>query len=143
MPLYYLRQAGLDPDRDSTLLRFDVDVGKHGDTGASELEVLRAVQDGRADAGAVGHATWLRWLEQGQVNTTQVDSVWTSPPYDHCNFTALPDFDRELAARWQKALLRMNAEDPRWRRVMDLEGLNRWVAGHKEGYADVLAAFSP
>jgi ABC-type phosphate/phosphonate transport system substrate-binding protein len=142
MPLFYLQQAGLDPAHDLTLLRFDVDVGKHGDTGTSELEVLRALQEGRADAGAIGHTTWLRVLEQGQVSTSQIDSVWTSPPYDHCNFTALPDFDRDLARRWETALLAMDASDPRWRRLMDLEGLNRWVAGNKEGYKDVMAALS-
>src|SRR5205085_1048682 len=30
LPLHYLRQAGLDPERDLALLRFDLDVGKHG-----------------------------------------------------------------------------------------------------------------
>src|SRR4051812_5785569 len=43
LPVHYLQQAGLDPERDCTLVRFDLDVGKHGDTGTSELEVLQAV----------------------------------------------------------------------------------------------------
>src|SRR5437773_1289761 len=133
MPLHFLRADGLDPERDLTLLRFDLDVGKHGDTGTSEVEVVRAVQEGRADAGAIGHATWLRLVEQGQVNTAIVESVWTSPPYDHCNFTALPDFDADLAARWSRALLGMSYNDPRWRRLMDLEGLTSWVPGRSEG----------
>ena len=33
------------------LIRFDLDVGKHGDTGTSEVEVLRAVAGGQADGG--------------------------------------------------------------------------------------------
>ena len=37
--------TGVDVDRDCSLLRFDLDVGKHGDTGTSELEVLRALRD--------------------------------------------------------------------------------------------------
>jgi phosphonate transport system substrate-binding protein len=142
MPLFYLRQAGLDPERDLTLLRFNVDVGKHGDTGTSETEVLRALADGRAEAGAIGHATWLRLIEQGQVNTSVVDSFWTSPGYDHCNFTALPDFDPDLAERWQRALLAMDYRDPRWRPIMDLEGLVSWVPGRKEGYEPVQAAMA-
>lgn len=142
LPLYYLRRAGLDPTRDLTLVRFDLDVGKHGDTGTSELEVLRALHEGTADAGAVGHVIWLRELEQGHVNSSLVRSVWTSPPYSHCNFTALPDFDPTLAARWTAALLRMDYNDPRWRRIMDLEGLTAWVPGSKDGYADLMAALS-
>jgi phosphonate transport system substrate-binding protein len=140
LPLFYLRQAGLDPERDLTLLRFDLDVGKHGDTGTSELEVLRALHERRADAGMVGHTTWLQQLEQGGVNSALVRSVWTSPPYSHCNFTARPEFDGERAARWTAALLRMEYHDPRWRRLMDLEGLTAWLPGQKDGYEDLARA---
>ena len=134
LPLHFLRQAGLEPDVDVKIVRFDLDVGKHGDTGTSELEVLRALHQGSVDAGAVGHATWLRQLELGQVNTTLLRSVWTSPPYDHCNFTALPDFDHNLAQRWSEALLNMDYSDPRVRQLMDLEGLVKWLPGRKTGY---------
>lgn len=140
LPLHYMRAAGLNPDRDMTLLRFDIDVGKHGDTGTSELEVLRALQDGDADAGMLGHATWLKQLEQGTVNSAVIHSVWTSPPYCHCNFTALPDFDSELGARWSEALLKMDYNHPRWRRLMDLEGLTAWLPGQKLGYEVVTEA---
>ena len=44
--------------RDYHTLRFDSDVGKHGDTGTSEVEVVRAVLGGRADAGAIGSPFW-------------------------------------------------------------------------------------
>ena len=44
--------------RDYRTLRFNSDVGKHGDTGTSEVEVVRAVLDGRADAGAIGSPFW-------------------------------------------------------------------------------------
>jgi phosphonate transport system substrate-binding protein len=142
VPLYLLRDAGLEPERDVKLLRFDVDLGKHGDTGTSETDVLHAVAEGRADAGAVGNATWLRLLEQGAAEIATLEAVWTSPPYDHCNFTALPAFNREVAGRWRDALLRMDYRDPRWRRLMDLEGLVAWLPGRTEGYALVRAAMA-
>ena len=140
LPLYYLREAGLDPERDLTLLRFDLDVGKHGDTGTSELEVLRAVHENQADAGMIGHAVWLQQVEQGSVNSALVRSVWTSPPYCHCNFTALPTFDQEQGARWRAALLKMEYNDPRWRRLMELEGLTAWLPGQKGGYETLTRA---
>jgi ABC-type phosphate/phosphonate transport system substrate-binding protein len=142
MPLYYLRQAGLDPETDVELIRFDIDVGKHGDTGTSELEVLQALQEGRADAGMIGHPIWLRQVEQGSVNTALLRSVWSSPGYCHCNFTALPDFDAELGRRWADALLKMNYNDQRWRRLMDLEGLTAWLPGQKVGYEVLTAALA-
>ena len=142
MPLHYLRETGLDPERDLSILRFDLDLGKHGDTGTSELEVLRSLHDATADAGAIGHVTWLGEVEQGHINTDLVRSVWTSPSYCHCNFTALPDFDRELGRVWTEALLKMDYNDPRWRRTMELEGVTAWVPGRKEGYESLAAALS-
>jgi phosphonate transport system substrate-binding protein len=140
VPLHLLRREGLRPDRDVGILRFDVDVGKHGDTGTSEIEVLKAVRDGEADAGAIGHTTWLRLMEEGSLDTTTMVSAWTSPPYDHCNFTALPDFDAATASRWSQALLAMSYSDIRWRRLMELEGLTSWVPGRREGYELVFEA---
>lgn len=134
LPLHWLREAGLDPDTDLEIQRFNLDVGKHGDTGTSELEVLKALHDGTADVGAVGDPTWVRELESGHVNSSLIHSLWTSPPYCHCNFTALPDFDEALGARWSKALYAMSYNDPRWRRLMDQEGLTEWLPGRKIGY---------
>ncbi|MFN0093945.1 MAG: phosphate/phosphite/phosphonate ABC transporter substrate-binding protein [Dehalococcoidia bacterium] len=140
MPLQYLREAGLEPDADVTVVRFNTDVGKHGDTGTSELDVLQALHEGQADAGAVGYTTWLRQLELGRVNASVVESVWTSAGYNHCNFTALPGFDADAGARFSAALLAMDGKDPRWARLMELEGLNRWRPGEKAGYGAVFAA---
>lgn len=140
LPLHWLRQAGIEPDADVEIVRFELDMGKHGDTGTSELEVLRAIHDGKADAGALGDPTWIRELEQGHVNSSLVKSVWTSPVYYHCNFTALPDFDQEWGRRWSEALLDMDYNSQRWRRYMELEGLQTWMPGSKEGYASLADA---
>jgi ABC-type phosphate/phosphonate transport system substrate-binding protein len=137
LPVHYLQEAGVEPGRDCELLRFDLDVGKHGDTGTSELEVLRALRDGQADAGALGDATWRAQLAEGRVDPRQVRPVWTSPGYCHCNFTVLGDFPEDLGRRWTDALLAMRYEDPCWRGLMDLEGLKRWVRADPatmEGY---------
>ena len=58
LPVHFLEQHGMCEGRDYHTLRFDSDVGKHGDTGTSEVEVVRAVLDGRADAGAIGSLFW-------------------------------------------------------------------------------------
>ena len=51
LPVHFLERDGLIEGKDYRSLRFNSDVGKHGDTGRSEVEVVRAVLDGRADAG--------------------------------------------------------------------------------------------
>ena len=58
LPVYFLAARGLAEGKDYRTLRFNSDVGKHGDTGASEVDVVRAVLDGRADAGAIGSPFW-------------------------------------------------------------------------------------
>lgn len=141
LPLHYLKKAELEPEN-FDVLRFDLDVGKHGDTGTSELEVLKAVHSGVADAGFIGTPTWITELEHGHVNQSVVESVWTSPAYCHCNFTALPGFDPVVAEQWVAALLKMDYNDPSWRRIMDLEGLTSWVPGRKDGYEDLAAALA-
>jgi phosphonate transport system substrate-binding protein len=140
LPVHFLEQAGVDPNRDCQLLRFDLDVGKHGDTGTSELEVLRALREGRADVGAIGDSTWIRQLAEGKVDANLIRPFWTSPGYCHCNFTVLEEFDQELGRRWTESLLAMRYDNPRWRELMDLEGLKRWIPADPEtmtGY-DVL-----
>jgi ABC-type phosphate/phosphonate transport system substrate-binding protein len=140
LPVHFLLQAGIDVNRDCLQLRFDLDVGKHGDTGTSELEVLRALSDNRADVGAIGDATWAKQLAAGRIDPSQVRSVWTSPGYCHCNFTVLADFSEDVGGAWADSLVKMRYDDPQWRELMDLEGLKRWLtpdAGIMKGY-DVL-----
>ena len=73
------RARGSCPASMSQLLRFDSDVGKHGDTGRSEREALEAVLDGRADAAAVGAASWDVLVRAGEVPPGEVAPFWTSP----------------------------------------------------------------
>jgi ABC-type phosphate/phosphonate transport system substrate-binding protein len=135
LPLYYLRQAGLDPDRDLTVVHRAA--GKTGD-----LAVLRALEAGEADAGMLGGPTWQEEQAGGRVREEVIACVWTSTPYSHCNFTALPDIDGDAAARWTAALLKMDYNDPRWRAVMDKEGLTSWQPGTALGYEDLTAALA-
>jgi ABC-type phosphate/phosphonate transport system substrate-binding protein len=139
LPLHYLRQAGVHP-REEQLLRFDTDLGKHGDTGDSELRVVEAVAAGDADAGALGDATWAALRTQGHPAVAEVEVVWRSPTYYHCNFTALPSIDATVAAAWSEALLAMDHGDPTLRQAMDLEGVRRWLPADKEGYRTLAEA---
>jgi ABC-type phosphate/phosphonate transport system substrate-binding protein len=138
LPLHYLAREGLDAAGACELVRFDTDLGKHGDTGDSELRVLRAVREGEADAGALGDATWALLRTESPENTDGLEVCWRSPAYYHCNFTALPSF--EEAGAWSEALLAMRHDDPAVRVEMELEGVRRWLPGDKSGYADLTEA---
>jgi ABC-type phosphate/phosphonate transport system substrate-binding protein len=139
LPLHYLGRQGVDLGR-VNLLRFDTDLGKHGDTGDSEARVLKAVSSGDAWAGAVGDATWLISKAQGNSDTEGLEVIWRSPTYYHCSFTARPDFSADLAGRWLELLLGMDYGDASLRHYMDLEGVKRWLPGDKAGYRDLTEA---
>jgi len=138
LPLHYLAEAGLGPS-DVELVLFDTDVGKHGDTGRSDLDALRAVVDDTADVAAVGITTWEA-LQAGDLAPDAFEVIWTSPEYCHCNFTALDTVPTDQLDRWVAHLLVMSWDDPAQRRILEMEGLKRWVRPELDGYQSLFAA---
>ena len=139
LPLHFLKVAGVDLDT-VQLLVFDTDVGKHGDTGTSELDVLDALRNGDAQAGTIGDLIWVLEQSAGHVDTSLIQSVWTSPGFDHCMFDALPDLDAGKVERFTSALFSMKWENPEHRRLLELEGLKEWRPPREEGYDSLRAA---
>jgi phosphonate transport system substrate-binding protein len=139
LPLAFLKQAGVNVAR-LQIMPFDTDVGKHGDTGASEIEVLAALHDGRAEAGTLGDLVWVNEQAAGRVDAGALEVLWTTPPFDHCMFDALPDLDARKRQGFEKALFAMRWENPQHRRLLELEGLKQWMPPREEGYASLAAA---
>jgi ABC-type phosphate/phosphonate transport system substrate-binding protein len=139
LPLHFLAEAGVDLSR-VTLLAFDTDLGKHGDTGTSELDVLAALRAGRAQAGTVGDLVWVGEQAAGRVDPSQIEVLWTTPPFDHCMFDALPTLDEDRVQAFQRALFAMSWDQPEHRRLLELEGLRRWLPPREEGYQSLNAA---
>lgn len=135
LPVYFLEQQAMREGSHYRTLRFDSDVGKHGDTGTSEVEVVRAVLDGRADAGAIGSPFWNTLRNEHLVPEGALHEIWSSPAYNHCMFTARPDLDREREHQFAEALSAMSYDNPNHRAILDAEGLQRWLPPHLDGYA--------
>jgi phosphonate transport system substrate-binding protein len=140
LPLHYLAAEGLDAQERCRLVRFDTDLGKHGDTGDSELHVVRAVASGEADAGALSDVYFSAFRAEGVPEVADLEVVWRSPTYYHCNFTVLDSLDRGVSERWSQALLAMDFDDPSLRPAMELESVRRWYPGDRDGYASLTAA---
>jgi ABC-type phosphate/phosphonate transport system substrate-binding protein len=135
LPLHFLGRENVDAGR-LHLLPFDTDVGKHGDTGTSELRVLEALRDGRAHAGTVGDLIWVTEQAAGRIDPGQLQVLWTTPGFDHCMFDALPSLTLARRAAFQRALFAMDWEDPSHRRVLELEGLKEWKPARGPGPGD-------
>jgi ABC-type phosphate/phosphonate transport system substrate-binding protein len=135
LPVHFLQQQGMIEGKDYKTLRFNSDLGKHGDTGTSEVEVVRAVLDGRADAGAIGSPFWSTVQKERLVPEGGLTEVWSSPAYNHCMFTARPDLDCEQEQRFAEALSAMSDDNPVHHPILEAEGLKRWLTPHLDGYS--------
>jgi ABC-type phosphate/phosphonate transport system substrate-binding protein len=140
LPVHFLAEQGLCEGVDYKTLRFDTDMGKHGDTGTSEVDVLRAVVDGRADAGAIGSLLWTSAREGKLLPAGAVTEVWSSPPYSHCMFTARAGLEAERARRFAEALSAMRFDNPDHRPILEAEGLTKWLPADVSGYDSLRAA---
>ncbi len=140
LPVYFLQREGLAEGKDYQTLRFNTDLGKHGDTGTSESDVIRAVLDGRADAGAIGSPFWNAVRNERLVPEGALTEIWTSRPYNHCMFTARSDLDPALEHQFAKALFGMSFDNPAHRPVLEAEGLRQWIAPQLDAYAELREA---
>ncbi|MBM4409365.1 MAG: phosphate/phosphite/phosphonate ABC transporter substrate-binding protein [Chloroflexi bacterium] len=137
LPAHAMRRAGFDPLVDFRAERLDRDLGKHGDTGGAEFEQLERLRSGLLDACVVSDPTWTAVREAGADQGLAI--AWTSPPFNHCNFTVL-DESRADHATFVRLLFSMSEDDPQIREPMRLEYVHRWVEPELSGYRDLIAA---
>jgi ABC-type phosphate/phosphonate transport system substrate-binding protein len=138
MPTHFLKREGLDLSGGKVkILSLDREVDLRGNPCSSEHHVLKALQDGRGQAGIIGERLW-KSLPEDQKSGLQC--LWVSPPFSHCVFTASKDFDRALGDRFTKLMLAMDPKDPATADVMRLEGTSKWVAGSQDGFRELVKA---
>ena len=140
IPLSFLAEEGLRPYEDFKVKVFDVLVGKHGDHIGGERDAVRALTRGEADAACILDANHLVFAREGTIPSGSVRLLAQTPPYDHCNFTALDDAPAGAVGRFRELLLAMSYADASVRPLLDLEGLKQWVPGRVSGYAQLATA---
>lgn len=126
-PFHALEDEGIDVEKDLELIRFNSDLGKHGDTGKSEFDILEAILNDELDAGAIGSTTWIRMIEEGFFPEGEIIAFYSTEGYCHCNFTVMPNTDQEMCELFINTLLEQDPHDPIIKKMMIMEGLNRWV----------------
>lgn len=139
LPLKYLSDELKNID-DVEIIKFNSDLGKHGDTGRSEFDILEAILNNEIDAGSIGISSWIRMIEEGMFPSGEVESFFVSDGYCHCNFTVLDSLDEKIVEKFVSTMLSQDPNEPIIKKMMQMEGLNKWVLTTKEelkGY-DVL-----
>jgi phosphonate transport system substrate-binding protein len=134
IPLLQLAEAGLTPDEDFTVRRFDVLVGKHGDHIGGERDAARALVEGAVDAACMIDGNHLLFGAEGTLPAGTTRILAQTGEYDHCNFTVLDGAPPGVIGRFRELLLGMRYDDAQVRPLLDLEGLKVWKPGRTEKY---------
>lgn len=137
LPLHYLSKEGVKLDRVKTL-KLDEERDFRGNPCGSPQHVLKAVREGRAQAGIIGENLW-RGASKSEGQDSLI-AVWTSPSFSHCVFTASSEFDASLAESFADLMVKMTPNDPGCSDVLRLEGAQRWVKGSPDGFKDLIDA---
>ena len=77
-------------------------------------------------------------LEDGMFPSGEIESFFVTPGYCHCNFTVLDSLDEKIVERFVSTMLSQDPNEPIIKKMMQMEGLNKWVVTTKEelkGYA--------
>jgi ABC-type phosphate/phosphonate transport system substrate-binding protein len=135
LPLLHLAEAGLEPERDIRVRRFDRLLGKHGDHIGGERDAAKALLAGEADAACIIDGNHLAFSREGLLPPGATRVLAQTRRYDHCNFTVLDGAPTELIDRFRAQLLGMSFADAEVRPLMEMEGLKAWLPGRLEGYA--------
>lgn len=135
LPIYYLKKEGMDFSK-VKIISLDAEVDGQGNPCASPQHVLKALRDGRGDAGIITTEVW----ESVKNGRGGFEQIWKSPPFSHCVFTAAVNFDKQRAARFTQLMQAMDPSEDATKDVMRLEGTKKWLQGSAEGFKDLVEA---
>lgn len=130
MPRHFLQQAGIDPERDFKTIAFS---GAHDAT-------VAFVASGRAEAGVLNASVLDKLIESGNPNAAKVRVLSTTPPYFDYNWTARGDLDPALAKKITAAFLKLDANNPEHKEIMQLQRASRFIPTRASNYDGIEAA---
>jgi phosphonate transport system substrate-binding protein len=134
IPLAFAAEAGLRPGEDCQVLYHNVMVGKHGDHIGGERDAARALAGGTADAACILDGNYTMFINEGILDPGATRILASTPPFDHCNFTANGSLPATIGDAFRQSLLGMSFLDPAVRSYMEMEGLKQWMPARTSGY---------
>lgn len=124
MPRYFLRQAGLDPEKDFKNVTFS---GAHDATAAF-------VASGKVDAGVLNTSVWDKLVETRKVDADKVRVFATTPTYFDYNWTVRADLDPALVKKLTEAFLQLDPANPEQKDILALQRASKFIPTRKENY---------
>ena len=133
MPQSFLDTAGLSLD--------DIE-GEPGFSGSHDA-TIELVEAGTFEVGALNSQVWESAVEEGTVDTSKVQVIFTTPTYYDYHWVVQPDLDERFGegftAAFTEALLALDATDPDDAAILELFGAEAFIETSNENYADIEA----
>ena len=127
MPRFYLMKAGINPDTDFKNIAFS---GAHDAT-------VAFVASGKADAGALNASVWDKLSDAKNPNAEKVKVLYTTPPYHDYNWTVRGGLDAAVTKKISDAFLKLNANDPAQKELMDLQRASKYIPTKSSNYDEI------
>lgn len=124
MPRYFLRQAGIDPEKDFKNIAFS---GAHDAT-------VAFVAGGKAEAGVLNASVWDKLVETRSPNALKVKMLATTPPYFDYNWTVRSDLDPRLVKKLTEAFLKLDPGNPAHKEILALQRASRFIPTRASNY---------
>jgi ABC-type phosphate/phosphonate transport system substrate-binding protein len=74
------------------------------------------------------------FINEGTLDPGKTIILASTPPFDHCNFTAKRVLPSAISDNFSRGLLEMSFLDPAVRPYMEMEGLKQWLPARTSGY---------
>jgi len=123
MPEYYMREANVD----SEVITNAVYTGGHDATAL-------AVAHKRVDAGAMDEAVYQRMTQEGKLGSKQVRVFYSTPPFFDYVWAARKGLDSKLAASFSAAMMKLTANEPAEKNILDLLNATKYVKAEDASY---------
>jgi len=134
IPLSFLAEVGLEPGKDFQVHHHNVMFGKHGDHVGGERDAARELASGKAEAACILDGNYSVFVNEGTLDPGITEILASTPPYDHCNFTAKRNLPRDVGLNFSRVLIAMSFRDHSARPYMEMEGLKEWLPARTSGY---------
>ncbi len=123
MPEYFMREAKVDPD----VIARAIYSGGHDATAL-------AVANRKVDAGALDETVYQRMTKDGKVDPAQVRIFYTTPPFYDYIWVARKGLDPKLADAFSAAFLKLDANNPTHKPILDLLVANKYIKAEDRNY---------
>ena len=123
MPEYFMRQENVPPEV----------IAKAVYTGGHDATAL-AVANGKVDAGAMDEAVFEKMTKDGKLDPARVKVFYTTPPFFDYVWAARKGLDPRLAERFADAFLKLSADDPSQKQILESLGARKYERANDSDY---------